>query len=292
VLQRRPTNPVDLWDDSRYLRALQVTPGEGPWLVEVTNRGTVDAPDLRYSVRSGTPSPTTRRRLVKALRRILGLDLDPAPLQRLAESERRLRPAALALRGMRPPRFLSLFDAFANVVPFQQVSLEAGLAVVGRLVERFGAHLDHGGRRFRLFPTAHSIATARLDSLRRCGLSLRKADSLRSLARAIESGTLTEERLARMSTADALASLTALSGIGPWSAGLVLLRGFGRLDVFPPGDVGAAGGLSRLLKLSPGAPLDRVIQRFGDHRGYLYFCVLGSSLLSRGFIHAAPPPRD
>ena len=52
-----------------------------------------------------------------------------------------------------------------------------------------------------------------------------------------------------MSSAEALRVLTELSGIGPWSASLVLLRGLGRLDVFPPGDVGAQGGLRALMHL-------------------------------------------
>ena len=61
----------------------------------------------------------------------------------VAESDRRLRPTALALRGMRPPRFPEIFEAFANVVPFQQLSLDAGVAIVSRLVERFGERLEH-----------------------------------------------------------------------------------------------------------------------------------------------------
>jgi DNA-3-methyladenine glycosylase II len=71
---------------------------------------------------------------------------------------------------------------------------------------------------------------------------------------------------------------------------LVLLRGLGRLDVFPAGDVGVARGLGTLLRLPPGASLNRVVERFGDLRGYLYFCSLGAALLARGLIHAAPPP--
>jgi len=39
----------------------------------------------------------------------------------------------------------------------------------------------------------------------------------------------------------------------------------------------------------PGPPLERVVRRFGDHRGYLYFCSLGGALLANGLIHAAPP---
>ncbi len=190
---------------------------------------------------------------------------------------------------MRPPRFGCLFETFLNVVPFQQVSLEAGLANVTRLVERFGRCIDEAGRSFQTPPTARSVAEARLEDLKACGLSLRKADTLRYVARAIETGDLIEEDIARAPTGDALKMLCELPGIGPWSASLVLLRGFGRLDVFPPGDVGAARGLVSLLRLSDPASLDGAIERFGDFRGYLYFCALGGALLAKGLIHPAPP---
>jgi hypothetical protein len=68
-----------------------------------------------------------------------------------------------------------------------------------------------------------------------------------------------------------------------------LLRGFGRLDVFPPGDVGAARGLAPLLQLNQRMSIDRAVERFGDRRGYLYFCGLGASLLARGLIRPAVP---
>jgi 3-methyladenine DNA glycosylase/8-oxoguanine DNA glycosylase len=287
VLQRRPTNLVDLWERDRYLRVLQS--GNELILVEVANRGTVDDPDLRLCWLSGVPSPAAQVALGQTMRKVLGLDVDPEPLQSLVQAERKLRPTAEALRGMRPPRFAGLFEAFATVVPFQQVSLDSGVAVVGRLVQRFGNYLEHEGRRFHAFPTAATIAEARPAALRACGLSLRKADSLRFVARAIASGKLTEDQLAGYRTIDALKMLTELPGIGPWSAGLVLLRGFGRLDVIPAGDVGAQRGLGELLHLAPGGePLDRIVERFGAHRGYLYFCALGSKLLARGLIQPAP----
>jgi DNA-3-methyladenine glycosylase II len=217
---------------------------------------------------------------------VLGLDVDPQPLRRIAESNPTLRPTAVALRGLRPPRFVNLFEAFARVIPFQQLSLDAGVAIVGRLVERFGEPLEHGGRRFYAFPAASAVARANLARLRACGLSSSKAETLRHVARVIDSGELIEERIASMTTRDALQRLTALPGIGPWSAALVLLRGLGKLDVFPPNDVGAIRGLSVMLHAEPGAALTRAIEGFGDFRGYLYFLGLGNSLLRKGLIHA------
>lgn len=288
VLQRRPTNVVDVWQDESYLRVLATT--DGPVLVKVANRGTIDEPDVRFNVIQGAVSARTRADLRLMVRRMLGLDVDPAPLQRLAESERRLSAAALALRGLRPPRFATLFEAFANVVPFQQLSLDAGVSIVGRVVERFGKFLDGGERRFYAFPTARDVAEARTDALRECGLSFRKAETLKRVAGAIVSGDLVEGKLSRMSSEEAIGGLGELPGIGPWSASLVLLRGFGRLDVFPPNDVGVIRGLTSLMGLGPGPSLDRVIRRFGKYRGYLYFCSLGGSLLAKGLIHPASTP--
>jgi 3-methyladenine DNA glycosylase/8-oxoguanine DNA glycosylase len=290
VLQRRPENLVEVWEPDRYLRVLAHAGHLA--LVEVTNQGTIDEPDVRFSVVRGGPPAVASSGLAETLRKVLGLDVDPEPLQRLAEAEPALRPTALALRGLRPPRFAEWFEAFVNVVPFQQLSLDAGLAIVGRLVERFGRQLEHGGRRFAAPPTADAIAGTRLAALRACGLSARKAESLRTLARAIESGELTEAEISGMTTDDAIRTLTELPGIGPWSAGLVLLRGLGRTDVFPPGDVGAERRLGALMRLRSRASLDRVVERFGDQRGYLYFCALGSGLLARDLIHAAPRPRS
>ncbi len=241
VLQRRPNNLVDVWREERYLRALSI--GDECVLLEVENRGSIDAPDLRGTVRAGRPPSSARHQLTATLRQILGLDLDPVPLHQRATAEPALRPTAWALRGMRPPRFPGLFETFASVVPFQQVSLEAGLAIIGRLVERLGQPLDVDGLRYYAFPTARSCAEARIETLSRCGLSRRKAEALHSIARTIADGVLSPTTIAAMSTNDALRILTDLPGIGPWSAGVVLLRGFGRLDEFPPGDVGVARGL-------------------------------------------------
>src|SRR6185312_9348341 len=290
VLQRRPTNLVDVWEDGRYLRVL--TTPEGPVLVEVVNLGTIARPRVRCHVLAGGESRDARAAAVRLVRAVLGLDVDPRPLQGLLEAERKLDTVALPLRGMRPPRFPGLFVTFANVIPFQQLSLDAGVAVVRRLVERFGQKMLHQGRERYAFPAAAAIAGARLDAIRACGLSARKAEALRGAAAAVEAGDLTEAKLLQLGSAEALRLLADLPGIGAWSAAVILLRGLRRLDVFPQGDVGVIRGLTGLMHVQPGPPLDRIIDHFGDRRGYLYFCSLGGALLAKGLIHpavAAPP---
>ena len=287
VLQRRPSNLVDRWERERYRRAIRV--GHELALIEVRDRGTVDSPDVKITVRGRKLSRHARAAAVRTGCEILGLDFDIALPRRRIEAEPALRDVAAALRGMRPPRYPDLFETFANVIPFQQLSLAAGMAVTAKIVRRFGESLKVDGAGFHVFPNAEIIATGKISALRGCGMSTRKAESLRSVARAIASGELASETIAAMSSKEAIDQLSQLPGIGHWSAALILLRGFRRMDVFPQADTGAQGGLAALFRLRSTATLPRIVYRFGDARGYLYFYALASRLLSAGLIRSAGP---
>ena len=287
VLQRRPTNLVDIFVPHCYRRVIRIR-GK-PVLIEVDEKGTVDEPDVRLSLPCGALGGQTLEEGIGTVREILGLDLQSTLHQSRAEAEPALRTTALALRGMRPPRYPDLFETFANVIPFQQLSLEAGMAVVRQLVQRFGEVIHFDGRRYCAFPRAEVIAEARTSSLRRTGMSRHKSESLRAAARAIASRALTTDGIASLPSMEAIDRLRELPGIGPWSAALILLRGFRRLDVFPPTDTGAESSLVALMRLRSPAALERVIERFGDCRGYLYFYGLASRLLAAGLIHPASP---
>jgi DNA-3-methyladenine glycosylase II len=88
-------------------------------------------------------------------------------------------------------------------------------------------------------------------------------------------------------------TLTTVPGIGPWSAGLVLLRGLGRMAVFPSGDVGACRNLAHLLELdssTPSADLQPHIDRMDSMKGFLYFYALGWRILREGLITPVTDP--
>jgi DNA-3-methyladenine glycosylase II len=110
------------------------------------------------------------------------------------------------------------------------------------------------------------------------------------LAARVLSGELTTERLEALPSEAAMEVLTALPGIGPWSAGLILLRGLRRMEIFPAGDVGAAKNLARLLNLEGPVSvrdLRPLYDGFGNVKGYLYFYALGWRLLDEGLITPA-----
>ena len=279
LLQRRPMNRVDRWVDGRYCRAVR-TP-TGMRLVQVWNERSVEAPDLRLAVLGGPVDAQAMGGIVAMIRWMLGLDAAPIPEADLVEREPRLGPVLDRLRGFRPPAFPDLVTTCVGVLPYQQLSLDAGTAILGRLVERVGPSLRIEGEDWFDFPPPNVIIDAPEADLVGVGLSRAKATALRRLAERALAGELNRERYAGLSTAEAMVVLQKLPGIGPWSAGLILLRGLRRMDVFPAGDSGAARSLTALLglpeKLTP-READEIATHFGELRGYLYFLALGNRM--------------
>ena len=112
------------------------------------------------------------------------------------------------------------------------------------LVAALGPPLEWEGVRVFAFPTAESVLRADDRDLRAAGLSAAKLATLRRVGEALASGTLTEAMLDERTSPEAAALLSSIKGIGPRTAANVLLRGLGRLDVFPANDSSVARNLA------------------------------------------------
>jgi len=265
VLRRSPRNLVDrVDDDGIWTRAVVLS--EGPALLQGRQHGAT----LTFDA---APARAGDRRAIEAfVTRLFSLDLDPVPFWRRVRREPGLVELARRCAGLRPQRFPTLFEALANGICCQQLSLAAGMTRLGHLSERFGVWTSDDTRVGP--PEPRRVAKARLSTLQQAGLSARRAAQLRDLARLPLERF--EHELAALPDAEARARLLELPGIGPWTADYVLLRGLGRLDVFPSGDVGAAHTLGRILgRVIEPPDAVRFAARFAPLRGMLYFCMLG-----------------
>ncbi|RZJ05743.1 MAG: DNA-3-methyladenine glycosylase 2 family protein [Rubrivivax sp.] len=161
------------------------------------------------------------------------------------------------------------FELAVRAVLGQQVTVAAARTLAGRFVERFGealpAALDAPDGCGRLFPTPERMAAATRDDIATLGIIGRRADSLIALARAWPTLAFAK----REGTAEAAAQeLTALPGIGPWTAGYMLMRGWSWPDAFPPGDVVLRKALSADgPPVAPKAYLEAA-ERFRPFRSY------------------------
>src|SRR5262249_2457230 len=89
----------------------------------VTQTGLPDAPRLEVIVSGSHLTPGVKSAVTEALDRLLGLKVNLSGFYRLAAGDRRLRPMAERFRGPKPPRFRTVFEALANGIACQQVTL-------------------------------------------------------------------------------------------------------------------------------------------------------------------------
>jgi DNA-3-methyladenine glycosylase II len=189
--------------------------------------------------------------------------------------------------GFKPPRFESVFEALGNGIACQQVTLSFGMQLLNRLALGWGEGFQSAGEIVHAFPLPSKISRADETLLRKLGLSFNKARALIECARKCGEGALDRELLSRMDDKDALATLDDLRGVGTWTAEYVLLRGLGRLHIFPASDSGARNGLRRWLKLrSPPDPerTRRLLARWQPFAGLIYFHLLLDRLDGEGYL--------
>ncbi|MGN6798753.1 MAG: DNA-3-methyladenine glycosylase family protein [Gaiellaceae bacterium] len=133
------------------------------------------------------------------------------------------------LHGFRPPLQPNPFEALVSSITAQQVSLFSAVAIRNRLIERFGERIGDAWA----FPTRARIAQAHEDELFAVGFTHRKAEYAVALARS----DIDLDSLALLSDDEVRATITALRGIGPWTAEWFLARHLARPHAWPAGDL-------------------------------------------------------
>lgn len=288
ALRRRPRNTIDRWDGVTYRRVLVVN--GRPTELAVRQEGPLTRPRL---IVTATPSLRTssERQLVRStIDRLLGLRIDLHDWYRMADAHRRLRPLARQFRGVKPPRFPTVFEALVNAFACQQLSLVVGLELLNRLAAVCDVRRGSGESVQYAFPAARDVARAAPASYRAIGFSRQKVRALLTLARGIARGEMDVERLNGEDDPVALAQLGELRGVGRWTAEYVLLRGLGRLHVFPGDDVGAQKNLARWLGRSSALDYDgvnRAVEKWRPYAGMLYFHLLLDGLSKAGALETS-----
>jgi DNA-3-methyladenine glycosylase II len=160
---------------------------------------------------------------------LLGAPFDLPPFYGWAAGDRALAPIVERLNGFRPPLQPDPFEALITSITAQQVSLFAAVAIRNRLIERFGVPAGEAWA----FPTRERIAAAREQELVEVGFTRRKAEYAVGLARS----DLELERLRDLDDDEVRSRITALRGLGPWTAEWFLARHLARPRAWPAGDL-------------------------------------------------------
>ena len=150
------------------------------------------------------------------------------------------------------------YAGLARIIAYQQVSTKAATTIWARVEKNLKT------------VTPGRVLAAATDDLRACGLSRPKIGHMRSIAIAVEAGSLNFRRLAGASDDAARAELMAVKGVGPWTADVYLMFALGRCDVFPHADIGLSEAyrmIQNIAKRPPPNTFLKIAERWRPYRG-------------------------
>jgi DNA-3-methyladenine glycosylase II len=166
---------------------------------------------------------------------------------------------AAVRRDLRRDRRGDAYGALLRSIVGQQLSTRAASTIYGRMLDIFGGHA----------PTPKQLLAADPEEIRAAGLSRPKIAYLRDLARHVEDGTLELDRLDELPDEEVSAQLTAIKGLGQWTADMFLMFHLRRPDVLPVGDQGIRRAVQvqyRMRKLPDAKRLERTARPWRPYR--------------------------
>ena len=146
------------------------------------------------------------------------------------------------------------FEILVSSIIGQQLSVKAADTIEARLRQAVEAM------------TPESLANQDLELLRQQGLSYSKANYILGLAEAFGTGVIDPLALEAMGPAEVIATLTALKGIGPWTAEMFLIFGMGHPDIWSPGDLGLRKAVEAHFGMEQSS--SEIAERWAPYRSY------------------------
>lgn len=172
--------------------------------------------------------------------------------------------------GVHPSK-ISNFQALAESILGQQLSVKAAATITERVIQAAGGRMDPAG-----------IAKLTPSRLRSAGCSAAKARAISELAQVVADGDLPIRSLNKKSDEAIMELLLPLYGVGRWTVEMFLIFQLGRSDVWPTGDLGVRRGWEKLYKMKREVEIDELEKlgaKFAPHRSHLaWYCWRAHSL--------------
>ena len=260
-------------------------------LATVRSLGSVDAPRLEMEVAGEGLEDRDVEAAHGQTAWALGAYEDLQPFYELALEDPRLRLLVHALRGLHitcvPP-----YEAMIQAILGQQISSHVARMLRTTLIETYGPHTTIDGRECFAFPGPEALANAGVDALRSIKFSQRKAEYITDISAMVASGRLDLDALRDKSTDDVVESLTAIRGVGPWTAHWLMIRALGHKDAFPYGDIALQKAMGTLVNGGRKMSAEEILkysERWSPYRSYVtvyLFAAMRSGRLEE-FVDAA-----
>lgn len=213
--------------------------------------------------------------LIQYITEWFDLERDITPFYTLLQKNRTLGYMSKDYAGFRLISIHDLYEALCWSIIGQQINLNFAYTLKRRLVEQYGQRLDVNGQALYIFPRPEVLQYATVADLRKQQFSERKAEYLLLISKMFAEGSISQEMVRQCASYEAqVALLTAIRGIGVWTANYALMKTLKQLQAIPYGDVGLLNALlnHELIKdKKDTAGIDKLFKRFKGWESYLVF---------------------
>lgn len=269
VLKRRPHYNTDLWENNKYSRVVAINNNLIKVEIIQSNKNT-----LKVRAITNQKNQDIQKDLVTLITKMFGLDKNLNEFYTLSSKDKHLENLVKKFKGLKPVRYPSIFEALVNAISCQQLTLNYGLTILDRLVRNYGKKFEYENSESYAFPEAEDLKDVLIEDLKNLGYSFNKARAIKELSEAVSNKNLNLDFDELASDEDIIEYLTAIRGVGRWTAEYVLLRGLGRTNIFPGDDVAAQKNLKALFGLNekPGyEEIKKLTEHIAPYAGMIYF---------------------
>ncbi|WP_259015153.1 DNA-3-methyladenine glycosylase family protein [Emticicia fluvialis] len=176
--------------------------------------------------------------------------------------------------GLRMVGMPDLFESLVWSVIGQQINLNFAYALKQRLVHNFGKSVTFDGDTFYALPTPQTLAALKVEDFQPFQFSRSKAQYIINISQAFAEGILAQEKLSRLGYEEIKQQLTAIKGVGNWTANYSMMKSLRSYDAFPVEDVGLHHAVKNQYKLMAKptiAELHQMASLWPGWRGYATF---------------------
>jgi AraC family transcriptional regulator of adaptative response / DNA-3-methyladenine glycosylase II len=231
----------------------------------------INEPHDALTARVHISDPRSLYTIIERIRKMFDLNADWPTIALSLGSDSELAARIHSQPGLRVPGSWDGFELTVRAILGQQVSVKGATTLAGRIAKSFGQPYSGANGLAHIFPTPGVLADANLIGL---GLTNKRAETIRALARAVCDGRISYERV--FDSEAVLARLVEIPGIGKWTAQYVAMRSLGERDAFPSGDL----GLLHALGLKSAVELEK---RAGSWKPWRAYATM--------YLWTTPPPK-
>jgi DNA-3-methyladenine glycosylase II len=201
------------------------------------------------------------------------IERDINPFYQLLEADSDFLFMTSDFKGLRLLGIVDAFEALCWCIIGQQINLTFAYALKRRLTEAYGTKMEYEGNTYWIFPEPEFLAKLSPPDLRVFQFSEKKAEYIIEAAAQFATGNISKAILDKLPTAEAIKKLTAIRGIGEWTANYLLMKSLRRQECITHGDVGMFNALVKLKNYPKKPEKELILSLFDNYAGWEAYLV-------------------